>query len=466
MAKRDIGSLNVKLTASADEFKADMKRAEATVEQFKKKVTVDGGFAGWIKSAKLQAGEASTLGQSLKMLVGTGAVAAVAMLGEKLAHATTRMVELKNEFNAGTISARAMAAAIIETIPVLGSAYTVTSNIRELITGEEAAILRTIKANEKKAAGIEAIHARYLEVKKIVDEAAATARRTGNEAELLLTPPGLPTELVKIRQELSGKQDSEARKKRQTDISADQARMNEINRKISKARDDLEFYDGNVARRADASKRLMEAEGEAKIVGAHLEALQSANLGESIGNYYIAGLKAVKAFGDEVVRAGQEEQRLMDAAREVAEAHLEALKLAEKENELRNAEELTRREDEAAAEWSRKMAEQGGPQAWWGPQQQLQRQIAEIQKQVDEGTMTLDDAKLNAMKAGADFAAAMRGQEIGAEVRRGAFRVPKSVEDDRFAKALKEAQNQTGQQRKTNDLLDDILKKTAIVVRI
>lgn len=129
-----IAKMNAMLTATASGFKKTFEGAGKDAET----------FAGKMKGIKAQLGEESGLGNFAKVLRGAGAVAGLGVLVAVLDNASKKAVELKNAFDAGKISAGGIAEELVKSLPILGQAFDLGRNIRELFTGEEAREQRII----------------------------------------------------------------------------------------------------------------------------------------------------------------------------------------------------------------------------------------------------------------------------------------------------------------------------------
>ncbi len=117
------------------------------------------GAKGFIQGINSELGKKSLMGQSLKMAMGGGAVMGLSMAGNELSSLTKNMVEMKDAFKEGKISGGEFAEKIASSIPVLGKFWEAGRNIREILTGEEAAMRKLnaafdaqIAANEKSLA--------------------------------------------------------------------------------------------------------------------------------------------------------------------------------------------------------------------------------------------------------------------------------------------------------------------------
>ena len=117
-------------------------------------------------------GKSSTLGQTMKLLAGGGAIMGISMVGSQLNAATKTMEELVTAFRMGKATAGEFTEKLLGSLPVLGQFWEAGRNIREMLLGEAAA--------EEKY--IQSIHAEVAANEK----AAAMAKRYRSENESLL----------------------------------------------------------------------------------------------------------------------------------------------------------------------------------------------------------------------------------------------------------------------------------------
>jgi hypothetical protein len=122
---------------SARDIKAGGAYVQLYADDAPLKKKLDGASAA-MKRFKAQFGEESLLGNFSKILVGTGAVAGLSLLGRAVADTTGRVVTLKDQFNAGTLSAGQVALELGKSVPILGNLVTAATNLHELFTGSAA----------------------------------------------------------------------------------------------------------------------------------------------------------------------------------------------------------------------------------------------------------------------------------------------------------------------------------------
>jgi hypothetical protein len=114
-----------------------MKDTKLNAEQLQKKMLElksvgQGGEDGsktLIQNLKANLGARSDLGQIGKMLKGGGAIAAISIIGSELKEAATNALELKNQLQAGTISAGEFQVKMLESLPFVGQLVSAGSAI-------------------------------------------------------------------------------------------------------------------------------------------------------------------------------------------------------------------------------------------------------------------------------------------------------------------------------------------------
>lgn len=109
----------------------------ANTADFEKGVEKSKGLIGDLKSSL---GKGSTLGQSMKILAGGGAVAGFAMIGRELEALTGKAIEFRDAMREGKMEAGDVVEELAKSLPIYGGVIAAGRNIRELITGEQAAI--------------------------------------------------------------------------------------------------------------------------------------------------------------------------------------------------------------------------------------------------------------------------------------------------------------------------------------
>jgi len=129
-----VGSLNIDITAATAEFKRDLDRASGMLGKFGK------DSEGVLKRLKQGLGGRSDFKEIFELMRGTGAVVGLKLAADTLKDMTGKMVELRDLFNDSSKSAGQMAEELIAVVPILGDIRQAGLNIRELFTGEQAAI--------------------------------------------------------------------------------------------------------------------------------------------------------------------------------------------------------------------------------------------------------------------------------------------------------------------------------------
>ena len=123
----------------------DAKQWKLTTAQVMEQAGQQGG-QGFFKSLKGELGKGSELGQTLKMMMGGGAIAAAGMAGNELAAMTGKMAALMDSTNSLKMNAADVTMELGKSLPVLGGIFTAGENINEMFTGEKSAIAQ---ANEE-----------------------------------------------------------------------------------------------------------------------------------------------------------------------------------------------------------------------------------------------------------------------------------------------------------------------------
>jgi hypothetical protein len=115
---------------------ANSAGAESAFGRLSKEIEKTNARAGMLKDA---------VGFAGKELDKFAKIGGLVLIGRELDRATEKAVELRNAFNAGTISAAEMAQQFVDTIPIVGQFAQAGRNIRELFTGEIAAATEALK---------------------------------------------------------------------------------------------------------------------------------------------------------------------------------------------------------------------------------------------------------------------------------------------------------------------------------
>ncbi|MCL2646021.1 MAG: hypothetical protein FWD61_03330 [Phycisphaerales bacterium] len=168
-----IGSLTAFLRADTREWSKGCEAAGRDVERLHKRT----------KSIFADMSSRSTFGQAMRITAGGGAIAAINMAAKQLENITAKAVELRNELNAGTISAGELAEKLARSAPVLGPLTNAFINIRELIWGEQAEIARINQEAERRNKIIDYTLNSHKQVKKSLEDEAAEIRRINREIE-------------------------------------------------------------------------------------------------------------------------------------------------------------------------------------------------------------------------------------------------------------------------------------------
>jgi hypothetical protein len=125
-----VGKLVALLATDNSAWKRGFDDAGKDMDKF------NGKSKGFFKDLKSQFGKSSTLGQSLKLIAGGGAIGALSMLGKELANATDEIVKMSQAFRKGEIESGMFFEKVAAGVPVLGGFWQFGRNIRESFTHE------------------------------------------------------------------------------------------------------------------------------------------------------------------------------------------------------------------------------------------------------------------------------------------------------------------------------------------
>jgi hypothetical protein len=158
--------------ASPRDIRAGRAFVEVDVdEKYKKKLAEAGNaverLGVRIDKLKASVGEESTIGKLGKLLVGTGAVAAVGLVARAVQESTAKAIELKDAFNAGKVTAAEMPGEIAKSLPVIGSIANAIENAIELTTGWKASAADVAKEAERIANAMKESAAAVKDLKEV-----------------------------------------------------------------------------------------------------------------------------------------------------------------------------------------------------------------------------------------------------------------------------------------------------------
>jgi hypothetical protein len=125
---------NAQAIAGINQVGATAKKVVPEVETSSRKIKEA------LEGIKGDYGKRSGLGELVETLRGAGAVAGIALVAEVLNKTSEKAAELSMQFRQGKIDAKGLAVGIAESLPIIGSLVQTGFNIREIFTGEKAAI--------------------------------------------------------------------------------------------------------------------------------------------------------------------------------------------------------------------------------------------------------------------------------------------------------------------------------------
>ncbi len=207
------GSLIAFVKADVSDFKKGMGQARDEVDKTGKKTS------WFFKSLKAEFGKSSTLGQSLKLIAGGGAVGSLTMAGSKLKDFTGNLLEMQKALKAGTVTMGEFAEKTAESIPVLGQFWQAGRNIREMITGEQAELEKGLLVIQRRTTA-------WNNSTKAIQDAERAMRATSQTWADLREKLGQQTELVGLKEPIRGL--------RELDMEATKAK-DEVKQKIDAA---------------------------------------------------------------------------------------------------------------------------------------------------------------------------------------------------------------------------------------
>jgi hypothetical protein len=150
------------------------------------------GARGFLKGLSSELGKKSLAAQFTKLALGGGAIAGVSMIEGVVKNFTGDLVNMKNAYVAGEISAGEMTERVLGQIPVLGKAWQIGRDIREVMTGENAELARQNKLLEENTRRIEeTTKAVMADAQKRMDaqqDMRATVKENSRQSALLDSP--------------------------------------------------------------------------------------------------------------------------------------------------------------------------------------------------------------------------------------------------------------------------------------
>jgi len=222
----NIGSLKALLSADSSAWSKGFTNAGKDVDRLKKKT---GSFFKDMSAS-------STFGQSMRIMAGGGAVAALTMAGSQIKNFADNLIELRNELNAGTLSAGEFAEKLAGSIPVIGQFWQAGRSIRELFTGEQAEIARINAEAARTNSIVDYTLATNKAIKKSFEDEGAEIRKINRDMEKLGKDP-FTSRKIDLAQRTDDQQRSRASSKQSEmdDFNKDDAKFKEF----VKQRDDM-----------------------------------------------------------------------------------------------------------------------------------------------------------------------------------------------------------------------------------
>ena len=172
-----IGSLVALLRSDTRQWSKGFNDAGKDVDRLNAKTK------GFFKDLNSSFGKSSSLGKSFTLLAGGGAIAGLTLAGRQLKSFADELVQIRNEFDAGAISAGEMAEKVAGAFPVFGQFFQAGRSIRELFTGEQAEIARINTEAERTNRIIDITLRINKQIKQSLADEAAEIRRINREIE-------------------------------------------------------------------------------------------------------------------------------------------------------------------------------------------------------------------------------------------------------------------------------------------
>jgi hypothetical protein len=193
--------------AGAKEYREAMaSAANASAKAFKNSAdSQENTVRKMLQNIKSETGKGSVFGQLLKAGMGGGAIGALSLGAGELNRMTSELSDLKSQYDKGALSQGELTSKILSSLPVFGQLYDAASNVREMITGENAAITAQIAAFDSVIKKNEAAQASWREsvkVAKDVKEAfQAVADQSNDAAALASFAPGKERDTAQVHYE-------------------------------------------------------------------------------------------------------------------------------------------------------------------------------------------------------------------------------------------------------------------------
>jgi hypothetical protein len=337
------------------------------------------------QNLKAQFGEDSGFGQAFKIAAGSGAVAGLSLAAREFEQFTAKGAGAADAFRKGEATASEFFAEAARGVPVLGNLVKGFDNLREMITGERAAMEAQERAWADVKAGIDAARkardAFDARGKEGINAFAHEKESASQSAFLAGTPDGIEKELQAIQYETQNrlaKLNEDFAKFASTDAIA------ALEEKLAAAKQGIEDNASNEAMRKDFEEKRQN-------IRIQLQALYDNRA--TLARQYQEIQTAIEAEGYAKSREAQrkaEEQRAKDLADQ-----------AKQRNEaLAKADEDARKRGEAIAK------------SLQTPAEKYRAQLADLQEAYNQGSITADIFARGSFKALNEFQPARTGSQL------------------------------------------------------
>jgi len=241
---------------------------------------------GFIQDMKAEFGRGSDLGQTIRMLQGFGPVAGFSLISMGLANAAGEARKLADAMRDTDMSAGQMTEELIGMVPILGGIWKAGRDIREIITGEQAAI-RAMNVEAERTSLVMKLRLEIQErnIAATRRDAEAMADLNFQIAKLAAAKAGKPTEGMDLAKSAADREkqirdeaDAEIRAGREANEKL--APLYAERERLAKARDDAqakrERFESSPARREGLIAEEQRALAEWKALDNQIRGLQNA----------------------------------------------------------------------------------------------------------------------------------------------------------------------------------------------
>jgi hypothetical protein len=198
---------------------------------------------GFFDGLKAKFGRRSILGETGELLAGGGVVAGFSMLGNVLSDATAKAVELKDALKDSDKNAADIIDEFAKGLPIIGGFYRTGSNIRELFTGEKAAVREANEEIKRQDAYFESMRRGADSFRKAVDDAETRIRNMQRTLAAFGKPAPMPA-MANVANTLDSQikaintAEKEARKTQEDEFNKNQLPF--LKSEVDKAKKDLD----------------------------------------------------------------------------------------------------------------------------------------------------------------------------------------------------------------------------------